>query len=412
MSEQTPSLPHDGATDETEAPPTWWRIGSLGVIATVILGVFYLASMSWLQIWPRDVAGYVIGRDFLNFWTMGRLALTDDPGRFYDWQVYNPYLQGFLGVNYPSQQWSGSPQLMMLAIPLGQFPYLAAYILWTGLGLVALYHAARPWLAEWRAAAVLFLSPAALICFVCGQNAFFTAAALIMVYRWRDERPVMAGIMLGLLTVKPQLVLMFPLVLLVSRRFSLLASAAATAIALAGATLAVFGTEIFIAYYECALAIQNSLVTDPTTVLQSLMPTLYMSFSLLGLPTIACAVLQGVACIALAGLAVWAYLRERDPLMSYALLLTATSLATPYIMSTDLVVFGWVFLALGIADKADRTGRAMLCALYFLPMITLTLGAAGIPGAALVPAAFLFWLYRGLTGRPKAGIVSPETATA
>ncbi|HSM42900.1 MAG TPA: glycosyltransferase family 87 protein [Afifellaceae bacterium] len=410
MSQHAPTLPHGGAMEESRTTPFWWRLAWPGVVTSAVLCALYLASMAWLQAFPRDVSGYVIGRDFLNFWTLGRLALADDPGRFYDWQAYNAYLQGFLGADYPLQQWSYPPHLMLLAVPFGQLPYLAAYTLWTGLGITALHYAARPWIAERRAASVLFLSPAALLCFICGQNAFFTAAALIMVYRWRDERPVLAGILLGLMTVKPQLGLLFPLVLLVSRRFSLFASAAATAVALLGATIALFGTEIFIAYHQYAVPIQKSVVTDPTAILQSLMPTLYMSLRLLGLSVIACTVLQGIACVALAGLAVWAYARQREPLLSYALLVTATTLATPYILSYDLVVFGWIFLVLGLSNDPDKAGRAVLAAVYFLPMIALALGAAGIPGAALVPAAFLYWLHGGLTGRLKVGIVSPEAA--
>ena len=77
----------------------------MGVLTSVVLAVLYLASTSWLQTFPRDVAGYVVGRDFLNFWTMGRQALTDNPAQFYDWRLYNPYLQNFLGPDYPLQQW-------------------------------------------------------------------------------------------------------------------------------------------------------------------------------------------------------------------------------------------------------------------------------------------------------------------
>jgi hypothetical protein len=406
MSDHASALPHSGASGDA-APPLWWRIGSMGVLTSAVLALLYIASTSWLQAWPRDVAGYVVGRDFLNFWTMGRLAWVDDPGQFYNWQAYNPYLQGFLGPDYPLQQWSYPPQFMLVAIPLGQLPYLIAYGLWTGLGLAALYYAARPWLADRRAIAVVFLSPAALLCFVCGQNAFFTAAALIMIYRWRDERPVLAGIILGLLTLKPQLGLLFPLILLISRRWTLFASAAATAIALLLSTIAVFGLDPFMAYVEFAMPIQKSVVTDPTKIIQSLMPTLYMSLRLLGLSSEAGYIIQTAAFIALAGLAGWTYLRRRDPLLSYGLLLSATALATPYMLSYDLVVFGWLFLAVAMAANPGRAGRWLLGALYWLPMITLALGAAGIPGAALVPIGFTIWLYRELAGQPASEDFAP-----
>jgi uncharacterized membrane protein len=62
-----------------------------------------------------------------------------------------------------------------------------------------------------------------------------------------------------------------------------------------------------------------------------------------------------------------------------------------------------------MAANPDRTGRWLLGALYWLPMITLALGAAGIPGAALVPIGFAAWLFRELAARPAAGNLAPQT---
>jgi hypothetical protein len=93
-------------------------------------------------------------------------------------------------------------------------------------------------------------------------------------------------------------------------------------------------------------------------------------------------------------------MRPRDGLMSYALLLTATALATPYMMSYDLVIFAWLFLAMCGAQtfQTDRTGRWLLGAVYWLPMITMVLGAAGIPGAVIILVAFSAWLSGRLGG--------------
>ncbi len=396
------------STPQAEAgKPFWWVVGSRSVLTTGILGLLYLASISWLQLYPRDVQGYVIGRDFLNFWTMGREALSDDPARFYDWHLYVPYLQTFLGTDYPYQQWSYPPQVMLFATPFGQLPYVLAYALWTALGLAALCFAARPWLADRRAAAVLLLSPAALLCFVSGQNAFFTAAALIMIYRWRDERPLLAGIILGLLTMKPQLGLLFPLILLVSRRWTLFAAAAATAVGLVLLTALAFGWDLIWAYVEIGAPEQEMVINDPTRIVQGLMPTIYMSLRILGLSAQTGYGIQAGAFVLAALLALWTYMQRRDGLKSYAMLLTATALATPYMMSYDLVIFAWLFLAISGAQNPDlrhdlthdRAGRWLLGAVYWLPMITMALGAAGIPGAAFVFVAFALWLYLRLASK-------------
>ncbi len=54
-------------TIAADPPPLWWSIGSRGVLACSVLLVLYLVSTSWLQLYPRDIQGFVVGRDFLNF---------------------------------------------------------------------------------------------------------------------------------------------------------------------------------------------------------------------------------------------------------------------------------------------------------------------------------------------------------
>ena len=87
--------------------------------------------------------------------------------------------------------------------------------------------------------------PAVLINIGHGQNGFLTAAliggALVML----DRRPLLAGVLFGLLAYKPQFGLMIPLVLAVSGRWRCFAAAAATVALLALATTAAFGPHIW-----------------------------------------------------------------------------------------------------------------------------------------------------------------------
>ena len=83
-----------------------------------------------------------------------------------------------------------------------------------------------------------------------GQNGFLTAAliggALVML----DRRPLLAGVLFGLLAYKPQFGLMVPLVLAVSGRWRCFAAAAATVALLALATTAAFGPQIWHAFLD------------------------------------------------------------------------------------------------------------------------------------------------------------------
>jgi uncharacterized membrane protein len=62
-------------------------------------------------------------------------------------------------------------------------------------------------------------------------------------------------------------------------------------------------------------------------------------------------------------------------------------------------------------DPSRRTGW-LLGALYWLPMITLALGAAGIPGSALVLVAMAAWLYGELARKNETGESARPTQQA
>ncbi len=378
--------------------PVWQDIGIKGVIASALMLALYLGFIDWQLPFPRDTIGYVIGRDFLNFWTMGREAWSDAPGAFYDMASYVRFLHEMLGSEYPYQQWSYPPSVMLPAAPFGLMAYLSAYALWTALGLAALIWAASDrtasaWAAKPKSAAlVMIMAPAALVCFVSGQNSFFTAAILIAVFRFWDTRPILAGFLIGLLTLKPQLGLLFPLVLLVSQRWTVFTAAAVTAAAIAGITAALFGPDIWLRYFTIGVTTQEGVLNDPSAIIIGLMPTIFMDMRLLGGSADLAYGVQIAVGIAAASLVVWTYWRRRDPVLSYALFLTASIIATPYLMSYDMVVFGWVLISMGAAGNITRNGRLALMGIYWLPLISLPLGVSGIPGAALVPVAFAAYL--------------------
>ena len=82
-------------------------------------------------------------------------------------------------------------------------------------------------------------------------------AVFVAIFRFMDARPLVAGILLGALTVKPQLGLLFPLMLILTGRWMVFAAAAATALALAGMTALLFGTEVWEDYLAVEIPLQN-----------------------------------------------------------------------------------------------------------------------------------------------------------
>jgi hypothetical protein len=65
-----------------------------------------------------------------------------------------------------------------------------------------------------------------------------------------ERRPALAGVCLGLLTYKPQFGLLFPLVLLVERRWTTMGVAALVALAMAAASWLAFGSASWQAFFH------------------------------------------------------------------------------------------------------------------------------------------------------------------
>ncbi len=175
----------------------------------------------------------------------GNLPLVFDAPRFT--AHLNTLFADRLSSPLPFHPWLYPPGYLLLLLPFGLLPFAwsyAGFVLVTLAGAVAAVAAGvRDGRARlWRIAG-LVLSPAAAVTVTQGQNAFLTVALLLGGVRLMAKRPVPAGILLGLLTVKPQFWLLVPVMLVAARRWRVLGVALATALLLCVASAAVFGLE-------------------------------------------------------------------------------------------------------------------------------------------------------------------------
>src|SRR6185312_3182032 len=92
----------------------------LGAFFVTVAAAAYAYTLDWRLPFPRDGTTLVVGRDFLNFCMYGRAASMADPGAWYDPHTYNTMLAALLGDNYPVQNWSYPPPLMLLMTPFAR----------------------------------------------------------------------------------------------------------------------------------------------------------------------------------------------------------------------------------------------------------------------------------------------------
>ncbi|HEY2069131.1 MAG TPA: glycosyltransferase family 87 protein [Rhizomicrobium sp.] len=362
-----------------------------GLSCAAMLAAFYWKT-GWAAPFPRDGTTLAIGRDFLNLWMYGRAAFAHNPAQFYDPAIYNHALTSMLGAGYPQQSWSYPPTLLPVAAPFGLLAYKLALLLWTGLGIAAFYFAsARDLGAQWW---IVLVSPAAVFCVMSGQESLLATAALIAIFAWQDRKPVLAGILIGLLTLKPQLGVLLPVMLIASGRWRAFTVAAITTIALVALTTALFGAQVWIEYWRVGIPAQNQVLRDTHILATHFMPTVFVNAHLAGASYGASMALQIMFAIGAAALVFWAFRRRAnaDPLILQALFFACSLAATPYLMGYDALPLAFVAVALLAKGNLDRAGRRLAQLAYWLPFVQFGLAQWHIPGAALIAPVFAVYL--------------------
>jgi len=361
------------------------------VLLFVAYGAVYVATLDFGHLIPRDGKMHVIGRDFLNFWMYGRAAFEPNPGQYYDLRTYWAAADAVTGPGYPPQLWSYPPSVMLLAAPFGMLPYMGALAIWTVIGIAAFVLGLRLWTRDPRYLLPLLLAPPAIFGLVSGQFTYLATAAMLAVLRWRESRPLLAGVILGLLTVKPQLGLFFPLLLLATRSWRVIFAASVTALAVAGLTWLIWGPDVWLAYLSRGIANQTLVLTDPDNLSELWMATPFINARSPGLPIAAAAAIQAVATI-LAVVLVWKTFWRRPPaddLRANAIFLACAAFGTPYMMTYDTLP---LVVAMVLLMPSGNAGRLLTLLAWGLQLLQFAFGLFHLPGPALVPIVIALYL--------------------
>lgn len=338
--------------------------------------------------------GTLIGRDFVNVYAAGHLVLE---GRFavpYDVGAYSDFQLALFDGAVLQHNYSYSPVSFLYVWFFALFPYPVACALWTALTGGAFLIAARPYLDRaglpaWAA----LLVPAAAINVWAGHYGFFIGALWLGAWRLLDERPRTAGLLVGLMVVKPHLAILMPLLLARRGAWTAVASAAAT---VAGAVLVsalLFGIEPWARFLGDTLGYQAAMVDDTGRFFVKMMPTLAPSLFLAGVPApLGWAVQIAAAAAAIAAL--WRFMPE-DPMRAGLAGGCATFLVLPYAFVYDMTVVGIAALLVLHRCGWARERPAYLAAAalaFLLPVMTMFFNASGLPVAPFVVAGLLAML--------------------
>src|SRR6201992_438824 len=224
----------------------WLTAARLRGYSMILLGICVVATIGWIALSDGfiDRNGKPIGTDFSSFYAAGSLALEGHAADAYTPAAHYAREQKLFGEKTPYYSWNYPPVFLLVAAPLALLPYPLALALFqaAGFGLYLLVIAAilaparrRDPVFErnWLPVAAAF--PAVFINLGHGQNGFLTAGLFGAALLALPQRPVLSGILFGLLAYKPQFGLLIPFALLTGGQWRAMIAAGLTAIALAGA---------------------------------------------------------------------------------------------------------------------------------------------------------------------------------
>jgi alpha-1,2-mannosyltransferase len=375
----------------------------------MLLALGLVVAVAWVAMADRlvDYRGEPVGTDFANVYAAGQLADSGNAAGAYDpAKQHEAEMAAFDGRPVPFYGWHYPPMFLTVAALLAFLPYGWALAAWMALTLPLYLAAIRAIIPRSETILVAAAFPAVLVNLGHGQNGFLTAALIGAALAILDRRPLLAGILIGLLAYKPQFGILIPLVLVATGRWQTFAAAAATVVATAALATLLFGTAIWPAFVASTAFTREVVLEAGGTGWQKIQ-SLFAAVRMWGGSVDLAYAAQGALFAALAASLVWLWRSAAAFELKAAALVTASLLATPYILDYDLVALAVAIAFLvrhGIARGFRDYEATALAFAWIAPLIARTVaGASGIPLGLLA----LVVIY-GLTIWRAAGDLAPN----
>jgi hypothetical protein len=375
----------------------------------ILLAICALAAAGWIAASDGliDRNGKPIGTDFSNVYAAGQLTWQGRPA-----DAYQPALQHaaekavFGGREVPFFGWHYPPFFFAVAVIVAAFPYAWGLAIWVAASLAAYLAAIRAILPAPQTLLFAAAFPAVFVNIGHGQNGFLTAALLGGALHLLDRRPLISGVLIGLLAYKPQFGVLIPIALAAGGRWRSIGAAVATIAALVAISFATLGSGVWHAFADSMNFTQTVVLEQGGTGWEKIQ-SIFSAARMWGASVPLAYAMQGALLMTLAVTLAWLWHGDAAFELKAAALATASLLATPYVLDYDLVVLAVAvaFLARHGLVSGFRTFEiSLLAAAWIVPLLSRGIaGVTGIPlGLMVLLALYVFTLRRALLDKEKA----------
>ncbi|AVF41144.1 hypothetical protein AL486_16645 [Pandoraea apista] len=376
--------------------PGWLTRERVVVYSAALLLCQLLVLGIWAVRWMLHEPGVPpMGVDFRVFWSASYLSLHDSPMAAFDLLKIADVEDSMFPGHYAP--WVYPPTFQLLVYPLALLPYALSYVSFCAFGLACMLLAFPP---EGKRGSLPWVAVAAFpgiwIATAHGQNSLVSAALAAGALGLLERRPYLAGICAGMLTFKPQLAVLFPLLFVCGRHWRALLAMTVSAMLFVTVSTLIFGIPLWLRFFEAAAWFNATVIDNVSGGVMRAMPSVFATVRRLGGSVPVAYTVHAVVAIpvVLATLRLWARKARFDARAAAAVI--ATLMIQPYILYYDLA---WLLLPIVYLcrDRATRDAwtyreRVIVCLAWCLPLLSLLpsyFPAILQPGVLVLPALFI-----------------------
>jgi hypothetical protein len=248
-----------------------------------------------------------------------------------------------------------------------------------------------------------------------GHYGFLVGALFLLGWQKLEKHPLQAGVLFGLMLIKPHLAILVPLVLLVRGEWRAIAAAAATVLLIVASTSAAYGWQCWADFFVRTSAFQAGLIDSRGNFFGLMSPSVATALMELGSGWAAALTVQAFVAAAAVAMVVIATRRGAAVRDIALLAATATFLVLPYSFNYDMTVV--MLGALTVITSAKATALDPRLGLYgFLApqigMITAAIMFSLMPVMLIGLAIAQFRLCCASSRREASPTFNPDTALA
>ncbi|MBR0692416.1 glycosyltransferase family 87 protein [Bradyrhizobium lablabi] len=321
-----------------------------------------------------------VGTDWMVFYGAIRSVLDDHASLIFDGNRFTDFLDSsfasWLSKSLEFRPWAYPPSFLLFLLPFAPFGFLGSYVAFQlatgGMMATALRFAAGGSAPSGALVAMALICPASAINVIDGQTVFLVAALIVGGLCLLESRPAVSGLILGLLTFKPQFCILVPLALIAAAQWGALLGAGLSALAMMVASGSIFGWDLWLRWFP--LIVADLISPDEKWITYGRMwgHSVYTCAVLLGAPQRLASCIQLLASLGAAASVIVAFRSRLSMRAKTALFLAATVLAAPHSGPYDatLLVIAAAFWLIEQAPPQPLWCWILALMIWLIPMVS------------------------------------------